>query len=75
MEIDINTPKSREFNIFLRFFQLGLHLVIAVQVANLGDHNCRTEFMKIAEPISFIYVGLNLLATLYIHCREKFARI
>ena len=35
MEIDINEGKSKAFNIFLRFLQLGLSLVIAFHVTTL----------------------------------------
>jgi hypothetical protein len=33
MESDINYPKSKAFNIFLRFFQLGLALACTAFVA------------------------------------------
>ena len=75
MEVDINEPKSRAFNIFLRFFQLGLHLVIAMWVTKIGENTCQTPFMKFLEPISYIFVGLNIIAMIYTRCRDKFPRI
>jgi hypothetical protein len=29
MEVDINEPKSKAFNVFLRMFQLALQLILA----------------------------------------------
>ena len=74
MEIDINEGKSKAFNIFLRFLQLGLSLVIAYHVTTLVGSECHTEFMKILQPVSYVLVGLNLVAMIYLRCREKFAR-
>ena len=40
METDINEPKSRAFNLFLRVLQLGLSLAMTVAVAELKCKQC-----------------------------------
>ena len=37
MEVDINEAKSRAFNFFLRFLQLGIQIFVASEIS-LIDH-------------------------------------
>jgi len=43
MESDINYPKSKAFNIFLRMLQLTLGLGCTIFVGELVEKNCLSE--------------------------------
>ena len=75
MEVDINEAKSRAFNFFLRFLQLGIQVFIATEISRIDHHQCSNTFVTIAVPISLILVAINLIFILVIRCRENFPRV
>lgn len=70
MEVDVSEPRSRAFNIFLRYFHLGISLLVASLISSLQATNCSTTFLKIGQPISYILLGLNLVFILVLRCRK-----
>ncbi|CAM6001007.1 unnamed protein product [Sphagnum balticum] len=75
MEVDISEPKSRSFNIFLRFFQLGLALVIGILISKLDQTNCNDQFYGLISIVGSVLIGINLLAMVYLRCREAFPKV
>lgn len=47
MQVDINQSRSRAFNLFLRFMQLGLSLVAAIEIAKFDSDSCNSSFYKL----------------------------
>ena len=75
MEVDISESKSRAFNIFLRFIQLSLCTVIALYVCELDNAACDNSFFKLIAVVGYIMLAANLVAILYMRCREEFSKI
>ena len=46
--MDINEPKSRCFNIYLRYFELGLQVLIATKLSQLDASACDSSYQKIS---------------------------
>ena len=72
MQIDINEGRSRAFNIFLRFLQLGLSCVVAIETAKLDNNKCSTQFYKLVEITSIALTLISLVGNLYFRCRDGF---
>lgn len=70
--VDVNEPISRGFSISLRFFQLGLELMIAQFVSKIANEDCSQTLVTIGLPISYILLGINLVAILLLRCRQVF---
>ncbi|CAM6002280.1 unnamed protein product [Sphagnum balticum] len=75
MEMDISEPKSRSFNIFLRFFQLGIALSIAILISKFNQTGCQTPFYGLSSVLSYVLVAINLLVMIYLRCREAFSKV
>jgi hypothetical protein len=75
MESDINYPKSKAFNIFLRFFQLALSLGCTVFVAELVEKTCIDSQFRIIEILSGALGFLSLLAIIIIKCSKSHPKI
>lgn len=75
MEADISEPKSRAFNIYLRFFQLGLSLLIAILISKASAGDCVNSFYTIGQVCSIALIVINALAVLYLRCKANFPKI
>ena len=69
MEVNVNEPKSRAFTIFLRYFQLSLQLIIALEISKIDALNCSLTMLSILEPVSIIMIIFNLLCLTILRCR------
>lgn len=74
MEVNINQPRSRAFTIFLRYLQLSLQLIIALEISKIDALNCTDTMLKIGQPVSIIMLVFNLLAVAILRCRQGFDR-
>lgn len=72
--VDVNEPVSRAFSVSLRFLQLGLQLLTAQLISRISSENCSQTLVTIGLPISYIFLGVNLLAIFIIHCRKMYNR-
>lgn len=72
--VDVNEPISRAFSINLRFLQLGLQLMIAQFISKISNTDCSTTMITIGLPISYILIGINLLAIIIIRWKQMFNR-
>ena len=72
--VDVNEPLSRAFSISLRFFQLGLQLMISQFVSKIGNTDCSQTLVTIGLPISYILLGLNVIAIIIFRCKQMFNR-
>lgn len=75
MEVDINEPKSKAFNIFLRMFQLGGQLALAYWASRFeGVTQCDYVTPDIVSYIAYALAALNLASVIYVRCSNKFPR-
>jgi hypothetical protein len=75
MEVDINEPKSRAFNIFLRMFQLGLQLILGYWASRFNNlSGCSYSTSDIISYVAYALTTLNLIALLINQCSSKFSR-
>jgi hypothetical protein len=72
--VDVNEPLSRAFSISLRFFQLGLELMIAQFISKISNADCSQTLVTIGLPISYILLGLNAIAIFIFRCKQVFNR-
>jgi hypothetical protein len=75
MEVDVSEPKSRSFNIFLRFFQLGLSLTITILICKLDTTGCDTSYHQLISIAAYALTAISLLALLYLRCRDAFPKL
>lgn len=68
--MDISESKSRAFNIFLRFIQLSLSTIIALYICELDNAICDNSFFKLIIVVGYIMLAVNLIAILYMRCKE-----
>lgn len=62
--MDISEPITRSFNISLRFFHLGLQLLVSQLISKINNNECSTTLLTIGLPISYIILIINLIAIL-----------
>lgn len=75
MEVDINEPKSKAFNIFLRMFQLGGQLTLAYWASRYeGISGCDYSTPDIVSYLAYALVALNLVSLIFVRCNSKFPR-
>lgn len=75
MEVDINEPKSKAFNVFLRMFQLGCQLIIAYwTLKSDGIQGCEFTIPNITSYIAYALAAINLISVIGIRCSNKFPR-
>ena len=74
MESDISEPKSRSFNLFLRFFQLGLSLTAAAVISKLLSSSCIDDTFRLMAIISMVMVVFNLIAMISLRCSVNFPK-
>lgn len=72
--VDVNEPISRAFTIGLRFLQLGLQILIGQLISKISNDNCSQTLVTIGLPMSYIFLGMNLIAILVIHCKKLYNR-
>jgi hypothetical protein len=68
MESDINYPKSKAFNIFLRFLQLSLTLACTIFVGEFVEKTCITPEFRIVEGLVGVVLLVSLLALVTLKC-------
>lgn len=75
MEVDINEPKSKAFNVFLRMFQLGCQLIIAYwALKSDGVSACDFNIPNITSYIAYGLAAFNLVSLIAIRCSDGFPR-
>ena len=75
MEVDINEPKSKSFNVFLRMFQLACQIIIAYWALKIcGIVGCDFGTSDITSYVGYALAGINLISVLVIRCSSKFPR-
>lgn len=47
MEVNVNEPRSRAFNIFLRYIQLALQLLIGLEISKIDANLCSNILLQI----------------------------
>jgi hypothetical protein len=72
--MDINEPKSRSFNMYLRYLQMGLQVFIASKISEVSSEGCIDNFHKVGDIVLYIVIGINLLAILITRCVQGFPR-
>jgi len=76
MEVDINEPKSKAFNIFLRMLQLSLQLISGYWASrHQGVGACEYSVPALTSYVAYGLAGLNLVALFSIRCSKKFPKI
>lgn len=71
MEVDINEPVSKFFNVFLRMFQLGGQVALAYWAVRYHEYSnsaCGHLYLNIASYLAYAMVGINFLALLVVRC-------
>ena len=75
MEADINEPKSKSFNIYLRWLQLGFQLALAYWVLFFHPMEaCSSSYPTYIQYISYAIAALSFICLLVIGCSHKFPR-
>lgn len=75
MEVNVNIPKSKSFNIYLRMFQLGLRLALAYwAIFYDGLSDCDSTKYNLISYLAYAMILLNLLGLIVIRCSDKFPR-
>lgn len=72
MQVDISESRSRAFNLFLRFAQLGISLIAAIECAKLDNDGCNTSFYKLIEACCIILTIISFFGNIYFRCRDGF---
>jgi len=60
---------------YLRYFQFGLQILVAAFISQVNSTDCVQTYHKIGIPVSYILIGLNLLAMIITRCSDRFPRI
>lgn len=72
--VDVNEPISRAFSISLRFFQFGTQLLVSQLISKISNDDCSQTLTTIGLPISYILLGINLIAILVLKIKKVFNR-
>lgn len=72
--VDVNDAISRGFTICLRYFHLGLQLMIAQFISKIQNTDCSQTMVTIGLPISYILLGINAIAILVIRWKQLYNR-
>lgn len=75
MESDINYPKSKAFNVFLRFLQLSLSLACTVFLVEMVEHSCRDEPIRTLEMLIAALAAVSLLAIIVVKCSDSHPKV
>lgn len=75
MESDINYPKSKAFNVFLRFLQLSLSLACTVFLVELVEHSCRDEQFRTLEILIGSIGAVSIVALIMIKCSTSHPKV
>ena len=70
MQVAVHEGRSRAFNVFLRFFHLGLSLLVAQLIWKISNIDCSRQFTAIGFPISLILLLLNLIFIIITRCKN-----
>lgn len=73
--MDISEPKSRTFNMYLRYFQMGLQVIIAAKLAEINSAACQQTFQKVGFYTAVLLVFINLIAMIVTRCSHHFPRV
>lgn len=71
MESDINYPKSKAFNVFLRFLQLALSLACTVFLIEFVEHSCADSQYRILEILIGSIGAVSIIALMIIKCSSS----
>lgn len=72
--MDINEPKSRSFNMYLRYFQMGLQVLIASKLSEINSTSCEYTFQRIGQIVTIGLIAINLIAMIVTRCTTNFPR-
>ncbi len=75
MESDINSPKSKAFNIFLRSFQLTLSLACTLFVTELVEKTCITPNFRTIEILVGAALLLSLIGLITVKCSSVHPKV
>ncbi len=73
--MDINEPKSRSFNIFLRYFQAGLQILASCLLSQISSGACNSSYQKVTLILSLTLICVNLISMTVTRCSPTFPRI
>lgn len=75
MEVDINEPKSKAFNILLRMLQLSLQLISGYWASKHEfAPGCDYTIPNIISYVAYVLAALNFVAVIVTRCAKKFPR-
>ena len=75
MEISVNEPKSKSFNIYLRMFHLGLQLAAAYwAIFYDGTDSCTSQYYDYISYLAYALVAINLVSLIIVRCSARFPR-
>lgn len=60
---------------YLRYFQFGLQILVAAFISLANSSDCAKTYQTIGLPVSYIIIGLNLLAMIVTRCTDRFPRV
>ena len=72
MQVDLSESRSKAFNIFLRFIQLGIALLVAIIVVHFYSVHCSTTFYTTIIVSSIALLLISLISNICFRCREGF---
>jgi hypothetical protein len=73
--MDINEPKSRSFNIFLRYFQAGLQILASCLLSQISSSACNSSYQKVTLILSLSLILINLISMTVTRCSATFPRL
>ena len=77
MEVDINEPNSKFFNVFLRMLQLSGQIALAYWAVRSHEYHaqsCDLLLITIASYLAYFLFFLNLAGIITIRCSNRFPR-
>lgn len=76
MEADINEPKSKAFNIYLRIFQLGFQIVLGYWALKLfHPEECTQQYIESSTYIGYVVLFIGLVSIIVVRCSDRFPRV
>lgn len=75
MESDLSYPKSRAFNVFFRFLQLGLSLGCGVFISQLVEKSCIDNQYRLIELLSLVVILVSFIGLLMIKCSKNHPKV
>jgi hypothetical protein len=74
MQVDLSESKSRAFNLFLRFIQLGIALLASIIIVRFYSVNCSASFYQVILIGSILLLAISIISNVCFRCREGFGK-